>query len=78
MFILVENKISYDLVYEYFNKSFTCDCKIILNFLQKKFLEESLAAPYSAFSIEIIFLVLFTLGRPFKYRYETWKMAEQN
>ena len=37
MFILVENTISYNLVYEYFNKSFTCDCKIILNFLQKKF-----------------------------------------
>jgi len=52
MFILVENKISYNLVYEYFNKSFTCDWKIILNFLQKNFwpfLGESLAAPYLAF-----------------------------
>ena len=27
MFILVENKISYNLVIEYFNKSFTCDLK---------------------------------------------------
>ncbi len=32
MFFRVDNKISYNLVYEYFNKSFTCDCKIILNF----------------------------------------------
>ncbi len=66
MFILVENKISYNLVYEYLNKSFTCECKIILNFLQKKFwpfLEESLAAPYSAFSIETNFVILFTLDR---------------
>ncbi len=66
MFILVDNKISYNLVYEYFNKSFTYDCKIILNFLQKKFqpfLEESFAAPYSAFSIEINFVILFTLDR---------------
>jgi hypothetical protein len=31
MLILVENKISYNLVYEYFNKTLTCDCKIILN-----------------------------------------------
>ena len=31
MFILVENKISYNLAYEYFNKTLTCDCKIILN-----------------------------------------------
>ena len=34
MFILVENKISYNLINEYFNKSFTCDCKTISNFLQ--------------------------------------------
>ena len=63
MFILVENKMSYNLVNEYFNKSFTYDFKKILNFLQKKFwpfLEEALAAPYSAFSIEINFVILFT------------------
>ena len=29
MFILVENEISYNLVYNYFYKSFTSDCKII-------------------------------------------------
>jgi hypothetical protein len=66
MFILVENKISYNLVNEYFNKSFTYDFKIILKFLQKfiwPFLEEALAAPYSAFSIEINFVILFTLDR---------------
>ncbi len=64
MFILVENQVCYNLVYEYFNKSFTCDCQIILNFwlpLKKKswpFLEESLAAPYLTCSIKINFIIL--------------------
>ncbi len=44
MFILVENKVIYILVYKYFNKSFKCSCKLI--YYKKKDFTKKIFDPF--------------------------------